>query len=216
TRRETSRALAGGIGRRLRTTGTGPLPPPPRPVRGDLRGRCRPAPAARPDRPRGDGRRLGVRLRPVAPGGAMTTTLPCRTRKPDCLSQEDEADLVARARAGDEGACATLVRRHSGALLACAERILGCWAERADPDQAALVSALRSLPSFAGGSRLGTWLHRIVVNACLMRLRRRRRHPTVSLDGLLPAFDESGRLARPSVRWAEQPLARLEREEVRA
>ncbi|MBI1915353.1 MAG: sigma-70 family RNA polymerase sigma factor [Planctomycetes bacterium] len=130
---------------------------------------------------------------------------------------EAEAELVDRIRAGDESACATLVRRHGGAMMACARRILHCEAESADAVQDALVSAFRSIGSFAGNARLGTWLHRIVVNACLVRLRARRRRRAVPLDDLLPTFDESGRPAsRLAGDGARQPLARLEREEVRA
>lgn len=82
--------------------------------------------------------------------------------------------------------------------------------------QDAFLSAFRSLGSFAGNSRLGTWLHRIVVNHCLMRLRRRSRRPTVPLDDLLPAFDEDGRHARPVAPWPDPASDPLERAETRA
>jgi RNA polymerase sigma-70 factor (ECF subfamily) len=48
---------------------------------------------------------------------------------------------------------------------------------------------------FEGGSQLGTWLHRIVVNSALMRLRSRRRHPECSIEELLPAFGPDGHRA---------------------
>ena len=55
---------------------------------------------------------------------------------------------------------------------------------------------------FEGGSRLGTWLHRIVVNASLMKLRTRRRKPEEPLDPLLPRFLDDGHLEHPAQTWA--------------
>jgi RNA polymerase sigma-70 factor (ECF subfamily) len=127
---------------------------------------------------------------------------------------EGDAALVARVRAGDERACETLVRRYGGRMLATARRFLGCEAESADAVQDAFLSALRGIGSFAGDSQLSTWLHRIVVNACLMRLRSRRaRHGTVSLESLLPAFDETGRHARPVRLPSARAESALERHE---
>ena len=136
------------------------------------------------------------------------------------LDKTDEIDLVARVRRGDEAACEDLVRRHTGALLAVARRFLGCPEESADAVQEAFLAAFRSLDSFEGSAALGTWLHRIVVNNCLGRLRSRKRRPTVSLDRLLPAFAEDGHHARPVRSWsgpADDPVVRDEtRTQVRA
>jgi RNA polymerase sigma-70 factor, ECF subfamily len=52
-----------------------------------------------------------------------------------------------------------------------------------DAVQETFIAAFRSIASFEGNARLATWLHRIVVNACLMIQRRDRRRPTVPLDG---------------------------------
>lgn len=70
----------------------------------------------------------------------------------------------------------------------------------ADAVQDAFISAYQSLNAFAGQSALGTWLHRIVINCCLMRLRSRKRRPTLSLDSLLPKFDHSWPLRSRRVR----------------
>ena len=94
----------------------------------------------------------------------------------------DEANLVARLRAGDEDAYEALFRARSGAMLAVARRFLGDIDDAADAVQDAFVSAFRAMPAFGGDSRLGTWLHRITVNACLMKLRGRRRSRLVPLD----------------------------------
>jgi RNA polymerase sigma-70 factor, ECF subfamily len=86
--------------------------------------------------------------------------------------------------AGDRDAFAELVRRHRDRLWAVALRTLGDREEAADALQDALLSAHRAAARFRGDSAVTTWLHRIVVNACLDRARRRQSHPTVPLpDG---------------------------------
>ncbi len=82
------------------------------------------------------------------------------------------------------------VRQYGPRFLAVARRYLSCEAECADAVQDAMVSALRQLPRFRGMCKLETWLHRIVVNACLMKLRTLSRHRMPSLDELLPIEEE--------------------------
>ena len=127
-----------------------------------------------------------------------------------------DAELVARIRAGDESAAEALVREHTGAMLAVARRFLRCEAESADAVQESFLAAFRAIDSFAGKSALSSWLHRIVVNQCLKRLRARKRARTVSLDGLLPAFDQHGRPVRPASPWAPDAENQLVRAETRA
>jgi RNA polymerase sigma-70 factor (ECF subfamily) len=96
---------------------------------------------------------------------------------------EDVADsaLLRRHADGDPDAFAELVRRHHGRMWAIALRTLGDREEAADAEQDALLSAYRAAGSFRGDARVSTWLHRIVVNACLDRVRRRQARPTVAL-----------------------------------
>jgi RNA polymerase sigma-70 factor (ECF subfamily) len=128
----------------------------------------------------------------------------------------DEVELLNLVRAGDERACAALVRRHGGRMLAVARRFLRTEEDSADAVQDAFLSAFRSLDGFEGSSALGTWLHRIVVNVCLMRLRARSRSREVRINDLLPTFDESGHHSHPVRAWEDQGLARLTRDESRA
>ena len=88
--------------------------------------------------------------------------------------------------------------------------------EAADALQEAFVSAFRNIDHFEGNSRLATWLHRIVVNACLMKLRFRARHPEVSIEGLLPEFNSWGHHARGVRSWRKQPIDELLTDETRA
>lgn len=76
----------------------------------------------------------------------------------------------------------TAVRQYGPRFLAVARRYFPCEAECADAVQDAFVSALKQLPRFRGVCRIETWLHRIVVNACLMRLRAQSRRHSVPLS----------------------------------
>jgi RNA polymerase sigma-70 factor (ECF subfamily) len=127
-----------------------------------------------------------------------------------------DAGILARVRAGDESACEALVRQHGGRMLAVARRFLRTEEDSADAVQEAFLSAFRSLDGFEGNSALGTWLHRIVVNVCLRRLRVRSRSREVRIDDLLPTFDENGHHSGPVRPWEDQALARLIQAETRA
>src|SRR4029079_3542688 len=83
--------------------------------------------------------------------------------------------------AGDRDAFSELFRRHRDRLWAVALRTLGDREEAADAVQDALLSAYRGANRFRGEPAVTTWLHGIVVNACLDRARRRQARPTVPL-----------------------------------
>jgi len=106
-------------------------------------------------------------------------------------------DLVPRLRARDEAAFEELVRRFGGRLLSVARRFLPSEDDARDAMQEAFLSAFQSIDQFNGSAMLSTWLHRIVVNASLMQLRRRRRKPEQSIEELLPRFDADGNWAEP-------------------
>lgn len=110
-------------------------------------------------------------------------------------------DLVTALRAGDPDGYERLVREHGPAMLAVARRYLRSEDDARDAVQEALLSAFRAIGSFDADAKLSTWLHRIVVNCALMRLRTRRRRPEESIDDLLPSFDEQGGFARGVVEW---------------
>jgi len=152
---------------------------------------------------------------PASPGAAPARAHPAATA--DGPEAAADAALLARLRAGDERACEELVRACSGRMLATARRMLRDEEDARDAVQEAFASAFRALPRFAGGSLLSTWLHRIVVNACLMKLRSRRRHPEESVEDLLPRFHEDGhRVLEDGSPAAERADQALERAELRA
>ena len=129
--------------------------------------------------------------------------------------EESEAALVARLRAGDSDAYEIVVRRYGARLLATAKRLMKSEDEGYDVLQEAYVSAFRAIDRFDGGSRLSTWLHRIVVNAALMRMRSRRRRPEDSIEDLLPHFDETGHFTESPSEWGENAEKLLECREMR-
>ncbi len=97
----------------------------------------------------------------------------------------DDALLAAHL-AGDRCAFAALVQRHQGALWGLALRTLRDPEDAADAVQEALVAAYRGAGSYRGAASVRTWLHRILVNTCIDRIRHDGRRPTVPLDGPHP------------------------------
>lgn len=129
---------------------------------------------------------------------------------------DDESELLQGLRAGQPPAFEQLVRRHGGWMLVVAERILAHHDDARDAVQDAFLSAFQSLDKFDERSRLSTWLHRIVVNASLMKLRGKRRRPENAIDGLLPAFLADGHQANPKGRWSNSVLELLQRTEIQS
>jgi RNA polymerase sigma-70 factor (ECF subfamily) len=131
-------------------------------------------------------------------------------------SPPDDLALVERLRAGDEAAYEELVRTYGGRLLAVARRFLPSEDDARDALQDAFLNAFRSIDRFEGNARVSTWLHRIVVNACLMKLRTRRRKPETSIEDLLPNWQEDGHPERQASIWRTDALESLQRSELQA
>lgn len=127
-----------------------------------------------------------------------------------------EVELLARLRRGENDAFEQLVRQYSGRLLATARRLLGNEHDAQDALQEAFLSAFRAIGQFAGAAKLSTWLHRIVVNAALMKLRSRRRKSEESIEELLPHFDAQGEWISSVTSWETPSEVLLQRRETRA
>src|SRR5260370_30862489 len=123
--------------------------------------------------------------------------------------EEPESDLISEARNGDEGAMAELFRRHYTHSISVARRILPAQEEFLDAVQSAYLSAFRNFQSFRGDASFKTWITRIVLNQCLMRVREPGRHRiTLSLDqpsigGTLPSIAGDSPTPEALVLWAE-------------
>jgi RNA polymerase sigma-70 factor (ECF subfamily) len=115
----------------------------------------------------------------------------------------DEPALLQGLREGRPDAYETLVRAYTPRMLAVARRMMSTDEDARDVVQEAFLNAFRAMGKFEGQARLSTWLHRIVVNAALMKLRTRRRKPEESLEPLLPTFKDNGGPAETFTQWEE-------------
>jgi len=131
------------------------------------------------------------------------------------MTDRCEGELLGALQRGDERAYTELVRANTGKMLAVARRILKNDEEAYDATQEAFLQAFKAIGSFQGDSMLSTWLHRITVNACLMRLRHRKRHPETAIEELLPQFDETGHRIESGPAWTEGVVDRLESAQLR-
>ena len=120
---------------------------------------------------------------------------------------------MARMQAGDGDVFEACVRTYCGQMLLAARRILRNEEDANDAVQDAFLSAFKGISQFKGQSRLGTWLHRIVVNAALGRLRSRHRHPEKSIEDLLSHFGEGEHQLDPPVPWKTVPETSLQQQE---
>ncbi len=113
---------------------------------------------------------------------------------------------------GDRNAFAELVRRHQDRLWAVALRTLGNPDDAADALQDALLSAYRAAAGFRGEAAVTTWLHRIVVNACIDQGRRRAARATVPFPppgGAEPADSRDRVAEHDTERAVNEALGRL-------
>ena len=133
---------------------------------------------------------------------------------------DTDDELVRRAGRGDAAAIQALVARKLRRVLALAERMLGDPAEAEDVAQETFFKVWRNAPRWRpGAAKFDTWLHRVTLNLCYDRLRRRRERPMAeppdmvdpgpAPDRGLEAEDVGGR-----VRLAMQALPERQREAI--
>jgi RNA polymerase sigma-70 factor (ECF subfamily) len=125
-------------------------------------------------------------------------------------SRGRDALLVTRLQRGDENAFEELIRAHGGRLLSVARRFLGHSDDAQDAVQETFIKAFKAIHAFEERAQLQTWLHRIVVNTALMKLRERRRKPEESIDDLLPTFQADGHQTVESREWSDAVFERKE------
>ena len=116
----------------------------------------------------------------------QNSTIPSQQRQQTgAVDSFDEASLDLEAlRNGDPAAFQLLYLQHRPWMLAIARRYVKDQALAEDCVQDAFISAYRHRHSFEGRSSLKSWLHRITINAALMKLRTRRRHDDRALEDL--------------------------------
>ena len=126
----------------------------------------------------------------------------------------NDTSFVARLQAGDGEAFERLVREHARALLRVARRFMRTEEDARDALQDAFVSVFRSIRRFEANARLSTWLQRVVINACLMRLRSQRRRPEEDIEQHLPRFLEDGHQVESPLSWRESAETAMQRMEL--
>jgi RNA polymerase sigma-70 factor (ECF subfamily) len=139
-----------------------------------------------------------------------------QSNQPAIADPASDSALVARLKAGDPDAYEEMVRTCAGRMLSVARRFLNDEEAARDAVQDAFLSAFRGIQRFDGEAQLSTWLHRIVVNAALMRIRSRQRRPEQSIEPLLPVFAEDGHHVTSVVSWTVTGEHVLEQKETRA
>jgi RNA polymerase sigma-70 factor (ECF subfamily) len=131
------------------------------------------------------------------------------------VSPTNEAPIDLRQERGGTDAFEAMVRQYGGRMLAVARRLVRNEEDAREVVQDAFLNAFRALGDYRAEAQLSSWLHRIVVNTALMRLRSASRKPEGFLADLLPGFDETGRHGDPV---APMPMAAdeaIERAEIR-
>jgi len=135
--------------------------------------------------------------------------------QPQESAAKEEALFVARLKSGDEAAFTEVVERCAGRCLAVARRFMRSEDDALDAVQDAFLAMFKNIQKFDEHASLNTWLHRIVVNACLMKLRGKRRRPESSIEAMLPTFLADGHQTHASRRWADNPAGAMEHTELR-
>ncbi len=130
------------------------------------------------------------------------------------IDLKNESSFIEGLIAGDDAAFEYLVREHGPRLLAVARRFFNEEQDAQDAVQDAFISAFRSIGSFNRDAKLTTWMHRIVVNASLMKLRSQKRRSERSIEEFLPSFSEDGHPTKPVAHWSETVGDALDRQEL--
>ncbi|HLP85081.1 MAG TPA: sigma-70 family RNA polymerase sigma factor [Phycisphaerales bacterium] len=121
----------------------------------------------------------------------------------DSLALEEQ-QLLAGLRLRDERAFEQFESMVATQMYATARRMLRDDADAQDAVQEAFIGAYKSIANFDGRSKLSTWMTRIVINKCLMRLRSKRRSHEVSVETLLPRFKDDGHPVEWTSHWRDE------------
>jgi len=116
--------------------------------------------------------------------------------------RDHDGGLIEALRLGDPGAPERLITTYGDRAYRLAIRITGNRQDAEEVVQDALWAVVRKIDTFRGDAAFGSWLYRIVANAAYQNLRgRQRRRGELSLDEVLPVFDERGRHVAPMADW---------------
>jgi len=121
----------------------------------------------------------------------------------------DDKALLEELRRGTPEAVEALFDRFHGRIYNLAVSILKNESDAQEATQDVFLTVVRKVHTFKGDSALYSWMYRICVNACLMRLRSRKRSETVSIEEFMPVFTEDGMHAGPIDDWSNEVERRM-------
>ena len=139
--------------------------------------------------------------------GSRLVTVPAVGFRGNIQRERSDAELLAAHVAGDRYAFAELFHRHQRQLHRLARLTTRTPEDAEDALQDAMLSAHRGASSFRHDAAVHSWLHRIVVNACLDRLRRAKGRPTTPLEDVYPVSDRTAQVETTIV--VQQAMMRL-------
>jgi RNA polymerase sigma-70 factor (ECF subfamily) len=128
-----------------------------------------------------------------------------------------DLDLFHAAKRGDYDAFEQIVRRYHDRLYRLAYGMTKSQSDAEEVVQDTFLNAFRSLGGFRGDATPATWLYRIAANTALMRLRGKRRHPTLAFDEVPNGASLNGAVEglAPPPAWSRQPDEKLLTSELR-
>ena len=135
-------------------------------------------------------------------GGAALSVV--REQDIPLLPEGGDRDLLAGLRAGRPQAVEELLRLYQGKIFHLAMSILKNESDAEEAAQDVFMTVIRKVGTFQGNSAFYSWIYRICVNTCLMRLRGKRRNETVSIEEFMPVFTEEGMHASPMDDWSKE------------
>ncbi len=118
--------------------------------------------------------------------------------------QQDDKVLLEALREGNPEAVEALFDRYHGKIYNLAMSIVKNESDAEEAVQDVFLTVVQKAHTFKGNSALYSWIYRICVNTCLMRLRGKRRHETVSIEDFMPVFTEDGMHASLIDDWSKE------------
>jgi len=128
--------------------------------------------------------------KPFLVAGASSVSKPSAPHDGVMALQNEQADILAKAQAGDHQAFAQLYSLHKRRIYSLCLRMVGSVSEAEDLTQEAFLQFHRKIATFRGESALSTWLHRLAINVVLMHLRKKGLQVTSLDEAMEPASDQ--------------------------
>lgn len=122
---------------------------------------------------------------------------------------QDDSHIIAGLKKRDEQSVVDLIDKYHGRIYNLAISILRNEGDAEEITQDVFMTVYQKIDSFKGDSAFFSWIYRICVNACLMRLRNRKRTDAVSIEDFMPVFTEEGRHASELRDWSREVERRV-------